>query len=144
MRTLSSLQCYLATRDDTGVQVHQYAPGGIRAEVAGGPLELTVRTEYPWRGRVDLEITQTPTAEWTLALRIPAWCGSAAVVVRSGELPPSPASPPTGGGAGSTSPSRCRPVSRPPIAGSTLCVGASRSSEVRSCTASRKSIRPLG
>jgi DUF1680 family protein len=98
MRTLSSLQCYLATRDDTGVQVHQYAPGRIRAEVVGGPVEFAVHTDYPWRGRVEIEITQTLTTEWTLALRIPAWCGSASVVVRSGGSPQPSASPPVAGG----------------------------------------------
>ena len=91
MRTLSSLSCYLATRDPTGVQIHQYAPGVIRADVPGAPIELTIRTDYPWHGRVTIEVTRAAPTEWTLALRIPSWCRSASVAVRPDESMAAPA-----------------------------------------------------
>ena len=97
MRTLSSLQCYLASRDNTGVQIHQYAPGHIRVDVGGGTVELAIRTDYPWRGMVEIEVAQAPAAEWTLALRIPAWCLSASVTVPAGESSESRAAPVTAG-----------------------------------------------
>ena len=40
---------------------------------------------------IDIEVTQTPAAEWTLALRIPAWCRSASVTVQGDESAESPA-----------------------------------------------------
>ena len=42
MRLLASLQRYVATRDDDGVQIHQYTSGTF------GPVR--VRTDYPWDG----------------------------------------------------------------------------------------------
>jgi uncharacterized protein len=81
MRTLSSLQCYLATRDDAGVQIHQYSSGRIKADLAEGQVELAVDTEYPWSGTVQIEVTAATGAEWALALRIPAWCQSAEITV---------------------------------------------------------------
>ena len=70
MRLLASLPLYLATADADGVQLHQYATGSV----AGA---LSVRTDYPWSGRVDIEIERP--GEWTLSLRIPAWAAGATV-----------------------------------------------------------------
>ncbi|MCR2793690.1 glycoside hydrolase family 127 protein [Microbacterium sp. zg.Y625] len=71
-RTFASLGAYLASVDDTGLQLHQFAPATIRTELAGGPLELEVRTAYPADGR--LEISATGAAgDWTLSVRVPGW-----------------------------------------------------------------------
>ncbi|HET6548122.1 MAG TPA: beta-L-arabinofuranosidase domain-containing protein [Solirubrobacter sp.] len=58
MRLLASLQRYVATRDERGVQIHQYMSGTF-----GG---VRVRTDYPWDGRVEVE------APGTVSLRVPA------------------------------------------------------------------------
>jgi DUF1680 family protein len=63
MRLLASLQHYLATEDAGGVQIHHYAAG----EVGG----VRVATDYPWDGRVELEVVRE--GDWTLSLRVPAW-----------------------------------------------------------------------
>lgn len=75
MRTLSSLDSYLATSDPAGIQLHQYAPGTISAD----GFELRVATEYPWDGRIEIEIVAAPSAERSLALRIPAWAEGATI-----------------------------------------------------------------
>lgn len=81
MRTLSVLHTYLATADETGIQLHQYAAAAITADVAGGPVRLEVQTAYPHDGSIDVTVAETPEAEWTLSLRIPAWCTAAALTV---------------------------------------------------------------
>jgi uncharacterized protein len=70
MRTVAQLGGYLATTDDDGIQVQQYA----EATIATGPRSLAVHTDYPWDGRVEATVTATDDAEWTLSLRIPDWC----------------------------------------------------------------------
>ena len=83
MRTLASLHHYLATSDDGGVQIHQYASGRI------GDLEVT--TDYPWDGRIEIEVTATGEAPWALDLRVPAWAAGARLAVNGDELePPAP------------------------------------------------------
>jgi uncharacterized protein len=77
MRTLSSFEQYLATSDDTGVQLHQYATADIHAPVAGGAVRLAVHTDYPWQGRVTVQVVEAPDRPWTLSLRVPQWCRSA-------------------------------------------------------------------
>jgi uncharacterized protein len=87
MRLLSSFEQYLATSDDTGIQLHQYATAEIHAEVAGGTARLSVHTGYPWDGRVTVSVVQTPDRPWTLSLRAPSWCRSAAVTGPGGTEP---------------------------------------------------------
>ena len=84
MRTLASLHHYLATSDDGGVQIHQYASGRI-----GGPSRS--RTDYPWDGRIEIEVAATGEAPWALDLRVPAWAAGARLAVNDDELePPAP------------------------------------------------------
>ena len=63
MRLLATLPHYIATRDDEGIQIHQY----MDATLPG----LRIRTRYPWHGRVELEVTEP--GERTLGLRVPPW-----------------------------------------------------------------------
>jgi DUF1680 family protein len=73
---------YLATRDGTGLQLHQYAPARLATELPSGrALGARVETRYPWEGSVRLTIEEADGSPCTLALRIPAWCERAAVRV---------------------------------------------------------------
>lgn len=73
MRLLSSWQQYLATSDDAGIQIHQYATANIQADIAAGSVQLKVQTDYPWQGQVTVHIVQSPDDPWTLSLRLPQW-----------------------------------------------------------------------
>ncbi|WP_082688581.1 glycoside hydrolase family 127 protein [Curtobacterium oceanosedimentum] len=80
MRTFASLDGYLATVTDGGLQVHQYADADL------GPVR--VRTGYPHDGRVVVTVTQDgPLA---LGLRIPAWSDVTTVTGAAGEASPAP------------------------------------------------------
>ena len=85
-RTLASLDAYVATKDDDGVQLQQYATSQIHTTLEDGcPVGLEVSTDYPHDGRVRVRITQDATRAWTLGLRVPAWAGGAAVLRAFGE-----------------------------------------------------------
>ena len=87
MRLLSSWERYVASAGGGGVRLHQYATADVRAEVAGGPVRLSVRTGYPWDGRVTVEVVQAPARPWTLSLRVPGWCRSATLTAPGGDGP---------------------------------------------------------
>ncbi|GAA3203864.1 glycoside hydrolase family 127 protein [Nonomuraea helvata] len=75
-RTLAGLQGYLATADDDGLQIHQYAASTIRAELPDGRrAAVKVETDYPESGTVRVRILDDGL--WTLALRVPAWAAGA-------------------------------------------------------------------
>jgi DUF1680 family protein len=77
MRTIAALPHTVATADAGGVQVHQFVTGQIRAAVAGGHATIAVATDYPWDGRVQATVLDTPAEPWTLGLRIPGWSSGA-------------------------------------------------------------------
>ncbi|PZF58353.1 glycoside hydrolase family 127 protein [Curtobacterium sp. MCSS17_008] len=80
MRTFASLDGYLATATDGGLQVHQYATADL------GPVR--VETGYPHDGHVIVTVTQDgPLA---LGLRIPAWSDTTTVTGAGGEASPAP------------------------------------------------------
>ena len=75
-RTLASLDAYIATADDEGVQLHQYAPATVRTALADGRLvAFDVETDYPASGRIRVisRADAASDAPWTLTLRVPAW-----------------------------------------------------------------------
>jgi DUF1680 family protein len=80
-RTLASLAAYVATRNDGGLQLHQYAPTEIRTVLPQGEVALRIATDYPREERVVVTIDRAPGAAWTLSLRIPAWATGARVTV---------------------------------------------------------------
>jgi len=78
-RTVATLSSYLATVDDHGIQLHQYAPATIRT----GDLHLTVATGYPLDGRIEVSAVSAPDA-WSLTLRVPSWAVGAVITRADG------------------------------------------------------------
>ncbi|WP_326584392.1 glycoside hydrolase family 127 protein [Streptomyces sp. NBC_00481] len=77
-RTLAQLPGYLATADEEGVQLHQYADADLATSLTGGRgVALRVRTDYPSGGTVTVRISRSPAAPWTLSLRVPQWAAGA-------------------------------------------------------------------
>jgi DUF1680 family protein len=81
-RTLASLGAYTATTDDAGVRIELLTGAEIRAPLPGGrQVGLRVATDYPWQGRVAVQITESDGAPWRLSLRVPSWARGATVTV---------------------------------------------------------------
>ena len=75
-RTLAALAGYLATGDERGIQLHQFASGSVRGPVG----EVRVETGYPWQGSVTVRVVETMDRPWQLSLRVPAWARGADVI----------------------------------------------------------------
>ncbi|HUG49387.1 MAG TPA: beta-L-arabinofuranosidase domain-containing protein [Terrimesophilobacter sp.] len=83
-RTFASLAAYVATSDDDGVQIHQYAPASIRTSLPDGRvIAVDIRTNYPSDGVIEVRVAEDMAAPTTLALRVPSWATSATLAVRS-------------------------------------------------------------
>lgn len=81
-RLMASIQAYLLTRDASGLQVHMPFSGTVSTEVAGGNVDLAVRTGHPWEGTTQIEVARCSSAEpWDLSVRRPEWAGKAATRV---------------------------------------------------------------
>lgn len=87
MRLLASLEHYVASTDDGGLQLHQYATGRYTGETAGSQVAVSVNTDFPWSGTVRVAVEEGPADRpWTLSLRIPSWCAGHRVRVAGHDL----------------------------------------------------------
>jgi DUF1680 family protein len=82
MRLLASLGHYVATVDDSGLQLHLYESSTISASFGNARhVRLTVNSNYPWSGTLEIKIEASDGQPWTLALRIPEWSRRASATV---------------------------------------------------------------
>ncbi|MEQ7740025.1 hypothetical protein ABQG64_28105, partial [Escherichia coli] len=82
-RTLASLGSYLATRNESGLQIHQYVDADLEITARGGDrVKVRMATKYPEDGTVSITILETPAHPWTLSLRVPEWAEGAKVAVQ--------------------------------------------------------------
>lgn len=84
-RLLTSLGSYIYTSNDSALYTHLYIGGEAKLKAGGGEVSLVQQTSYPWSGDVKLQLKQTPGSAFTIGLRIPGWCHSAALKV-NGEI----------------------------------------------------------
>lgn len=90
-RMLAALSAYIATTDDDGLQIHQYAESRITAELPGGRhVGVRVDTRYPAGGTVRVHVVSAGTAAWTLSLRVPSWAVGATITDEGRTRPVSP------------------------------------------------------
>lgn len=62
---------YAVNKDD--IYVNLYVEGNTKIRIGEGDVELIQKTEYPWDGRVDIEVNPGQNENFTLLLRIPGW-----------------------------------------------------------------------
>jgi DUF1680 family protein len=71
-RLFASLGQYFYSTDGAEIAVQLYGQGSARI----GDLTLQQVTEYPWDGRIRLQIETSKPASFKLHLRLPGWCTS--------------------------------------------------------------------
>ena len=86
MRFLATFPDLVASVDADGLQLHQFATGSVEASVAGATVGLAVTTDYPWDGRIDVDITASSERPWTLSIRVPGWCPRATLTLDGATL----------------------------------------------------------
>ena len=87
MRTLSTFEQLVATQDEHGIQLHQFAPGDLVTTLAGDPVRLRIETDQPWGGAVRVTIEETPARPWNLAVRLPPWLRGGRMLLAGQESP---------------------------------------------------------
>jgi DUF1680 family protein len=80
-RLLASLGQYIYSQQGRTLFVNLFAGGEAGVDLAGTRVTVRQRTEYPWQGRVRIEVAPERPAAFTLAVRIPGWCRGATVAV---------------------------------------------------------------
>ncbi|TNC66626.1 glycoside hydrolase family 127 protein [Rubellimicrobium roseum] len=86
-RLVASVGGYVYGLADTEVAVHLYGGSGTTLPVAGGQVTLRETSNYPWDGRIRVEVAPEGAGRFTLSLRIPGWCQGAAARVNGDAVP---------------------------------------------------------
>jgi uncharacterized protein len=85
-RLLASLGQYIYSEADREVAVHLYVRGHADCTVAGRHVRLRQETEYPWKGRIRIEVEPQSPVEFSLRLRIPGWARSHELILNGKSL----------------------------------------------------------
>ena len=81
-RLLASLAGYIYTKvDDSELFTHLYIGGTAELTLKGQRLAITQESGFPWDGTVKLILNTASDLDFTLALRIPAWCQNPSITV---------------------------------------------------------------
>jgi len=73
-RTFASLPGYFYSTSKDGVYVHLFHSSEMNWHLEDGtPIKIVQKTNYPWDGRVDFEISPATPKEFTVYVRLPEW-----------------------------------------------------------------------
>ena len=76
VRVLPSLPGYVYAQDGEQLFVNLYVAGKGNVKLNDRKIALTQETKYPWDGNVSLAVLPETPGEFTVNLRIPAWCAA--------------------------------------------------------------------
>ena len=85
-RSMAQLPGYFYATSEEGVWIHLYTANELGWRLVDEmPVRLTVATEYPWDGRVEIAVEPESKREFSLFLRIPGWCRGATTTINGRE-----------------------------------------------------------
>jgi DUF1680 family protein len=73
-RVLASLGNYVYSQRSHEIAVHLYIQGRATFDLGEQQVVLRQRTQYPWKGRVIIQVDLNQPQEFRLKLRHPGWC----------------------------------------------------------------------
>lgn len=76
VQSISDYPLNIAFQRNDALYINLFTPSQIRWSVSGVPVMVTQETNYPFTDEVRLRIAQGGAAEYTLAVRVPAWAGT--------------------------------------------------------------------
>jgi len=82
VRTIAEVSDYAYNVSDKGLWVNLYGGNKLSTQLKdGSPIKLTQTTNYPWNGKIDVKLDNVPQKQFSIFLRIPGWCKSAALLI---------------------------------------------------------------
>jgi DUF1680 family protein len=81
-RTFASLPGYFYSTSKDGLYVHLFHNSVLDWRLENGtPIKVTQRTDYPWKGTVEFELSPSSPTEFTFYIRVPDWSDRSSVAV---------------------------------------------------------------
>ncbi|MCE7060197.1 glycoside hydrolase family 127 protein [Dyadobacter sp. CY343] len=81
VRTVSEVNQYVYSVSDAGVFFNLYGGNKLDTRFKNGALKLSQTTDYPWDGKVSIQVEEAPFKVFSMFFRIPGWCSGATLAV---------------------------------------------------------------
>jgi DUF1680 family protein len=82
VRTISEISDYAYSVSDKGIWFNLYGGNTLRTKLKdGSALKLTQTTNYPWDGKISINIDQAPDKATSMFFRIPGWSKNAVLTI---------------------------------------------------------------
>jgi uncharacterized protein len=76
-RTFASLPGYFYSTAPDGIHIHLFHNSTLDWHLQDGiPVKITQKTNYPWQGTVDIEVSPSSPTEFAICVRNPGWSKS--------------------------------------------------------------------
>lgn len=73
-RLLASVGGYAFALGDNSIWVNLYIGSEVDVQIDDCPINMKVKTNYPWDGKVKIQLAPDKPTAFDLVLRIPGWC----------------------------------------------------------------------
>lgn len=87
VRTISEVAQYVYSQTANALYFNLYGGNSLKTKLGVDELKLSQKTDYPWDGKVNIDLEKAPSREVSLFLRIPGWCSDASIAI-NGKLQP--------------------------------------------------------
>src|SRR5690606_37651693 len=64
---------YVYAQDGNNLYVNLFVSNTSKIQLAGGKVSLSQTTNYPWDGKINLQINEAPKTNFSMRVRIPGW-----------------------------------------------------------------------
>ncbi len=81
VRTIAEASNYAYAVSDKGIYLNLYGANELSSTYNNKKIKLVQSTDYPWNGKIDIKIDDTPSEEYSVFLRIPGWCEKATIFI---------------------------------------------------------------
>ncbi|MBS4071539.1 MAG: glycoside hydrolase family 127 protein [Algoriphagus sp.] len=72
-RLVASVGDYIYAKNENGIWVNLFIANQTEFDLSGEKVGVEMKTNFPWEGKVELEVNPTTTQRFTVSLRIPGW-----------------------------------------------------------------------
>jgi DUF1680 family protein len=90
LRTIAEVGRYAYCMSDESVWANLYGSNVISTTLGGQKLKLSQQSKYPWDGSVKFTISESPSREWALKLRVPSWAEGATMQLNGSAIKEKP------------------------------------------------------
>jgi len=80
-RLILSLQQYIFGQEEDKIWINQYINSSLHASIGGKKITVTQHSDYPWDGRISIDIELKEPETFTVFMRIPQWCSNYCLAV---------------------------------------------------------------